>query len=470
MKKLLLISIGFFSLTVAHAQTNVSGGIYTNTTWTLANSPYIVVDTVVVFPGVKLTIQPGVIVKVADNIRIEIRQSSLIAVGTSSDSITFTSNNISPTAGIWDALFFNGGNLTSKFKYCNFLYANNAIHGDQATYDTLIIKNSNFKDNISGINGGTTGNWTIVPFIDSCSFINNTNYGMYGFLGGIINHCTFSNNQTGFQVEAYSLVVNCLFNSNQKGLELVSGANKIDNCILNSNQYGLSDNFGNNVIKNCVADSNSTTGITLLNEDSLVNCEMKFNNIGLHSLSGFLNFITKNDIESNITGIKLEASTDSIYCNKICNNTSYDLYYNVNFGSNIYMPSNYWCTPDAASTSAVIYDGYDNINKGLVYFMPIDTEQCYLLTGINNPKPSNNNSFKIYPNPFSTQTTFSTAEQLTNATLTLGNCFGQTVALIKNINGRTVLLNRANLASGLYFVRLTEDNKIIATIKLIIVD
>ena len=47
----------------ATAQTNVSGGIYANTTWTLANSPYIVTDTVVVFPGVTLTIQPGVTVK-----------------------------------------------------------------------------------------------------------------------------------------------------------------------------------------------------------------------------------------------------------------------------------------------------------------------------------------------------------------------------------------------------------------------
>jgi hypothetical protein len=41
------------------AQTNVSGGIYSNTTWTTAGSPYIVTDTIKVFPGVTLTIQPG---------------------------------------------------------------------------------------------------------------------------------------------------------------------------------------------------------------------------------------------------------------------------------------------------------------------------------------------------------------------------------------------------------------------------
>lgn len=48
----------------ASAQTNVQGGIYANTTWTLANSPYVMTGSIVVFPGKTLTIQPGVVVKV----------------------------------------------------------------------------------------------------------------------------------------------------------------------------------------------------------------------------------------------------------------------------------------------------------------------------------------------------------------------------------------------------------------------
>src|SRR3954471_23991380 len=99
MKKILLLL--FIISSVANAQTNVSGGIYNNTTWTKVNSPYIVTDTVVVFPGVTLTIEPGVTVKFADGKYMEIRQSNLIALGTSIDSITFTSNSISPVAGIW---------------------------------------------------------------------------------------------------------------------------------------------------------------------------------------------------------------------------------------------------------------------------------------------------------------------------------------------------------------------------------
>jgi hypothetical protein len=50
------------------------------------------------------------------------------------------------------------------------------------------------------------------------------------------------------------------------------------------------------------------------------------------------------------------------------------------------------------------------------------------------------------------------------------NCFGQTVKQIKNIRGQTVVLSRDNLASGLYFVQLTEDNKLISADKLLITD
>lgn len=78
------------------------------------------------------------------------------------------------------------------------------------------------------------------------------------------------------------------------------------------------------------------------------------------------------------------------------------------------------------------------------------------------------NSMKISPNPFSSQTVLRTDNLLRSATLSVDNCFGQTVQQIKNISGQTVVLSRDNLASGLYFVRLTEENKTIAVDKLVI--
>ena len=80
------------------------------------------------------------------------------------------------------------------------------------------------------------------------------------------------------------------------------------------------------------------------------------------------------------------------------------------------------------------------------------------------------NSFKVFPNPFSTQTTLQTDILLHNATFTVYNCLGQTVREITNISGNTATFYRDNLPSGLYFIRLTQDNKQIETKKLIITD
>ena len=121
----LLLPILFFINSEISAQTYVSGGIYSDTTWTLVNSPYIVVGNIVVFPNVTLTIEPGVVVKLSNNLKIEIRQARLIAEGTISDSITFTANSSSPVVGLWDQILLIGSNLYAKFNYCNFNYFTN---------------------------------------------------------------------------------------------------------------------------------------------------------------------------------------------------------------------------------------------------------------------------------------------------------------------------------------------------------
>ena len=82
----------------------------------------------------------------------------------------------------------------------------------------------------------------------------------------------------------------------------------------------------------------------------------------------------------------------------------------------------------------------------------------------------NQDKFFISPNPFCTQTTLQTDHPFHNATLTVDNCFGQTVKQIKNVSGQTVTLSRDDLPSGLYFIRLAEENKIIAADKLVITD
>jgi len=78
------------------------------------------------------------------------------------------------------------------------------------------------------------------------------------------------------------------------------------------------------------------------------------------------------------------------------------------------------------------------------------------------------NKFSILPNPFSDEAILRTDQQLKNATATITNTFGQQIKQIKNITGKEIKIQRGNLSSGIYFLQLMQENKIILTAKLII--
>ena len=72
------------------------------------------------------------------------------------------------------------------------------------------------------------------------------------------------------------------------------------------------------------------------------------------------------------------------------------------------------------------------------------------------------------PNPFSEQTTLQTDKILKDATLTVYNSLGQQVKQIEHVLGQTVIFNRNDLPSGLYFIQLIENNQTLTNNKLII--
>jgi uncharacterized delta-60 repeat protein len=74
----------------------------------------------------------------------------------------------------------------------------------------------------------------------------------------------------------------------------------------------------------------------------------------------------------------------------------------------------------------------------------------------------------VYPNPFSQQTTLKAFNLLKSASLTICNSQGQLVKEINSITSQTITIMRDNLPSGLYFVKLTEDDKVIISERLVI--
>lgn len=83
---------------------------------------------------------------------------------------------------------------------------------------------------------------------------------------------------------------------------------------------------------------------------------------------------------------------------------------------------------------------------------------------------TNKNIFSIFPNPFNSKTTILTNSKLNNANIKICNIYGQIIKQVDNIFGHTISLSRDNLTSGIYFIKLTSEKKIIAVEQLIISD
>jgi hypothetical protein len=80
------------------------------------------------------------------------------------------------------------------------------------------------------------------------------------------------------------------------------------------------------------------------------------------------------------------------------------------------------------------------------------------------------NQLNIYPNPFNEITAIQFNSALYNAELDVFNAYGQKAKTITQISGYKIEIDRGDLASGIYFIRLTQDNETFKTGKLIITD
>ena len=179
---------------------------------------------------------------------------------------------------------------------------------------------------------------------------------------------------------------------------------------------------------------------------------------------------------------------DSIWINNVCNGcdsivgnnfTYVDSSLTVNFSDTISGATSWFWNFGDGNTSTIQNPTHTYSTSGTYTVCLSVSNICNADTicGTVTVSPLNVNNYsdsqfaiKIFPNPFSSSTTFQTDNIFKDATLTVYNLYGQTVKQIKNISGQTVVFSRDNLASGLYFVRLSQDGKNIAINKLVITD
>ena len=94
----LLISLLLVCTVAIQAQTTINSNIVTNTTWTAANSPYIISANITVSANVTLTIESGVEVK------FDAGRSIVVRGTMNAENSIFTGNN-GITKGFWDGLY-----------------------------------------------------------------------------------------------------------------------------------------------------------------------------------------------------------------------------------------------------------------------------------------------------------------------------------------------------------------------------
>ncbi len=77
---------------------------------------------------------------------------------------------------------------------------------------------------------------------------------------------------------------------------------------------------------------------------------------------------------------------------------------------------------------------------------------------------------RVFPNPFSASTTVQLSAPVNNGTLEILNVYGQKVREITSLANNIINVERDNLPAGIYFLQVNENDKIVATGKMIVCD
>ena len=321
-----LIVVSLVLVTAVHfglaqtSGTNVTGMLTSDTTWTQADSPYMLTGNVIVNYGVILTIQAGTIVDLG-SYDIEVN-GTLQAIGNQASPITF-----------------DGGQIA---------FTEYSTNWTESVGTGCIIQNANISSEIFlGYSTKLSNDIIYAPIITDGGqsiIVNNT------IMGGI--------GVSGYEVVSNNKILN-------QGISIVpSNVTISDNTISDTpiaiDVFTLGDNAiysynypliqGNLIV-------NNTYGVR-------VRCEQ-----GSEPQSPL---ILNNTVTNNAVGIYLaefQGTPDPVILNNnICNNSNYNI--QTELSNNINATYNWWGTTNTQSINQTIYDNKDNSTYGNVTFVP----------------------------------------------------------------------------------------------------
>jgi hypothetical protein len=358
----------------AAPSTDVSGDIDEDTTWTLAGSPYIVTENVRVLSGVKLTIQPGVVVKFNTDRKLRIA-GILDARGTASNPITFTSNAAVPAPGDWGNIVLTNTNLAAAktadqaevidnfLWYCVVEYAGGTTPGAVRVDGTSSwIDNCDVRNNANGgIRVVYTGGTTVIVTDNHVhhNYFDGDGGGIYALNSEISGNIVHDNIATGFGGGVYATSSQVYGNQVYENSGHTGGGLYADR----------SDLTSNNVLFN--RSTGPGAGIYFLGSTNLLNNTIVGNSAFGAGVFGGL----------GIDGVP------PFTANNIYANTPYDLV--LETASNFKAEGNFWGTSNGSEILAKVYDFLDDDDRGIVDFEPFNSAPP---TNAPTPPPLNVNA------------------------------------------------------------------------------
>ena len=346
------------SVSLAAGPTYVFDDIASDTTWTAANSPYIVNNSVRVLTGCNLTIEPNVTVKFNSAKGMQI-DGQLIAQGNATARILFTSNQSSHTSGYWVNILFTNTSVDATY-YGNGSYQNGSImqyctieYGGGSSIPMLKIMSAS-------------------PFIDHCVVTRSAHGGIYVDSGSPkISNCTISNNSVtgsggGIAASGTVNISNCTVSNNSVigsgGGIAASGTVNISNCTVSNNS--ASDGGGGIIASEAVTINNSTISSNLASNSGGGICTSDTVTISNSTISS-------NVAASGGGGIHVNSGEPLINHNNIYSNTLFDVYNaNAQGSPDVNATNNWWGTNNSTVIEAHIYDFSDNFALGVVDYSP----------------------------------------------------------------------------------------------------
>lgn len=410
---LAVMLVGSQGVSRAEITTNVGGPIFSNTTWTAANSPYLATNSVQVMNGATLTIEPGVTVKFALGKALSV-SGELIAIGTAQQPIVFTSNSVSPQSGDWGYIKFESTSVNAEYDGDGNYISGSIIQHGVVEYTGSDSSNSAaiYIDGASPfINASTVryGDQSGIYLRNSSSHLtNNTitnhNYGVVASNSPLLmTGNTLANNRQGIEISGtydasavveeniirnnfqsggscgYTLLQrNAIYRNGGAGIYLYSGCSVIRNLVAHNQGTGIRDGGINSIRYNKVAHNRqSASGTGGIDGSNIAYNSIVFNyserGVGAatfesHCANAGSSFsyntvVGQNIGSGNTGGVYFNGSTIDcpFHHNNLYGNTGFEFYNdNQQSAGTLDAQSNWWGTTDTTTINNEIYDFFDD--------------------------------------------------------------------------------------------------------------